>query len=179
MRKVSVLRLGHRYPRDARVSTHLSLVAWSFGADELLYTGDKDPELEAKIRSTVSSWGGDFRIIHIPSYREVVKRYRGNGYTVVHLTMYGVNINHVMDILMKREKHLVIVGGEKVPRDVYELADYNVAIGWLPHSEIAALAVYLDRIFMGNQLENRYCGRRSIVSMKHGKKVVECDDLNL
>ena len=39
-----------------------------------------------------------------------------------------------------------MVGAEKVPREIYELADYNVAVGSQPHSEISALAIVLDRI---------------------------------
>jgi tRNA (cytidine56-2'-O)-methyltransferase len=45
-----------------------------------------------------------------------------------------------------------VVGGPKVPAEVFDLADYNVAVGHQPHSEVAALAVFLDRLFQGDAL---------------------------
>ena len=40
--------------------------------------------------------------------------------------MYGEKINDVQNQLRKEEKMLVVVGAEKVPREIYELADYNI-----------------------------------------------------
>ena len=51
---------------------------------------------------------------------------------------------------------LVVVGAEKVPREIYELADYNVGVGSQPHSEISALAILLDRIQKGKQFEKNF-----------------------
>ena len=47
---------------------------------------------------------------------------------------------------------LVVVGAEKVPWDVYEQAEYNVGVTNQPHSEVASLAVFLDRLFEGEEL---------------------------
>jgi len=48
---------------------------------------------------------------------------------------------------MKRRKSLLlVVGGAKVPSEMYQLADLNVAVGHQPHSEVAALAVLLDHL---------------------------------
>ncbi|MCK7488956.1 MAG: hypothetical protein MZU79_00960 [Anaerotruncus sp.] len=41
---------------------------------------------------------------------------------------------------------MIVVGAEKVPPEIYQLADWNVAVGNQPHSEVAALAITLDRI---------------------------------
>ena len=38
------------------------------------------------------------------------------------------------------------MGSEKVPGDLYGLADVNVAVGNQPHSEVAALAVLLHAL---------------------------------
>jgi tRNA (cytidine56-2'-O)-methyltransferase len=65
--------------------------------------------------------------------------------TVVHLTMYGENLPNAIGQL-KSEKLMVVVGAEKVPPDLYRLADYNVAVTNQPHSEIAALSVFLDHV---------------------------------
>ncbi len=172
MRRASVLRLGHRVPRDERASTHLALAARALGAEELIYSGDRDPELEAKIRDVVGRWGGGFRITYTDRPLEILRRYSGQGYATVHLTMYGVGINDVMDSILRREKVLVIVGGEKVPRVYFEEADYNVAVGWQPHSEIAALAIFLDRYFQGREVDTVDPYPPTIVPMKRGKLVI-------
>ena len=41
---------------------------------------------------------------------------------------------------------LIIVGGEKVPVEYYKLARYNVSVTKFPHSEVAALAVFLEKL---------------------------------
>ena len=39
---------------------------------------------------------------------------------------------------------IIVVGGTKVSSEVYSLADYNISIGNQPHSEVAALAIFLE-----------------------------------
>ncbi|MEM5835232.1 MAG: hypothetical protein QXM11_01530, partial [Candidatus Aenigmatarchaeota archaeon] len=58
---VIVLRLSHRKNRDRRVTTHVILVARAFSAKKCFYTGDKDEELEKRIKKVVEKWGGDFQ----------------------------------------------------------------------------------------------------------------------
>jgi len=88
--------------------------------------------------------------------------------------MYGENIDSVTDKLKQEEQILIVVGAEKVPREVYDLADYNVAVGNQPHSEISALAVLLDRILQGRQfLKKHENAQKEIVPTKRGKKVLE------
>ena len=92
----------------------------------------------------------------------------------MHLTMYGMNLPDVINEIMA-DNLLIIVGAEKVPPDVYELADWNIAVGNQPHSEVAALAVTLDRI---NTLSGRDAlkeeftgGELNIVPKRRGKEV--------
>jgi len=68
--------------------------------------------------------------------------------------MYGEDLNSGIKRLKswKPEEVLVIVGAEKVPREIYSMVDLNVSVGNQPHSEVAALAVFLDRLFMGEEL---------------------------
>lgn len=68
---------------------------------------------------------------------------------------------------------MIIVGGKKVPSDVYYLSDYNVAIGNQPHSEVAALAVFLDRLFDGKETEIEFKGKIKILPQERGKKVIK------
>jgi tRNA (cytidine56-2'-O)-methyltransferase len=88
--------------------------------------------------------------------------------------MYGINIDDAVERMRKEDRLLVIIGAEKVPREAYDLADYNIAIGNQPHSEIAALAIFLDRMFRGKQMKKELAGGRlKIVPAKRGKQVSE------
>jgi tRNA (cytidine56-2'-O)-methyltransferase len=101
---------------------------------------------------------------------------------VVHLTMYGEQVQDVEDDI--REVHteeplLVVVGGEKVPFEVYDEADWNVGVTNQPHSEVAGLAVFLDRLHEGRELEREWeGGDRRVVPMETGKKVVDPEELD-
>jgi tRNA (cytidine56-2'-O)-methyltransferase len=86
--------------------------------------------------------------------------------------MYGQNINSVETKIRNEDKILIVVGAEKVPREIYELADYNVAVGNQPHSEISALGILLDRIHEGKQFELKFENpERVIIPQEQGKDV--------
>ncbi len=88
--------------------------------------------------------------------------------------MYGININDTIEKIKSSGKDkLIIIGGKKVPSGMYHLADYNMAIGNQPHSEVSALAVFLDRLFGGNELEKKFHGRSTIIPQEHGKRVLK------
>ena len=57
MRKVYVLRLGHRPKRDKRVTTHVALVARAFNANGFVLEGD-DSHVLAAVRGVLERWGG-------------------------------------------------------------------------------------------------------------------------
>ncbi len=135
---IEVLRLGHRISRDKRISTHVALVSRAFGASKIYYSGQKDKSMEESVNKIVKSFGGEFSINYVKNYLELFK-----GRKVVHLTMYGSDFREVKNI---DGDVLVVVGGEKVPPEVYELADYNVGVTNQPHSEVAALGVFLDHL---------------------------------
>jgi tRNA (cytidine56-2'-O)-methyltransferase len=134
---------------------------------------DANPEIRDTISKVNKMWGGDFKVEIIENWKDIIKIKRNDLFKIVHLTMYGENINTVQDQIRKEEKILIIVGAEKVPREVYDMADYNIAIGNQPHSEISALAILLDRILEGKQLQKKYIGgEREIIPTKKGKNVV-------
>lgn len=167
--KVSVLRLGHRFSRDKRISTHLGLVSRALGADELIMDVH-DPHVEDSINQVTDEWGGSFNIKTTTNYKRVIENFSGDS---VHLTMYGLNINEMKEAIDPSEDKLIVLGGQKVPAEVYDLVDYNIAIGNQPHSEVAALAVYLDRLYSGKELEWEFDGRKKIVPQESGKKLIE------
>ncbi|HQT44665.1 MAG TPA: tRNA (cytidine(56)-2'-O)-methyltransferase, partial [Candidatus Micrarchaeota archaeon] len=77
--------------------------------------------------------------------------------------------------LRKKNNLVVIVGSQKVPPNIYNLADANVSVTSQPHSEIAALAVFLDRYFEGRELGKKFDGKISIKPGIRGKSVVTCE----
>ena len=139
---IEVLRIGQRPVRDDRVTTHAALVARAFGAS-MIYMTEANPEIRQGIRAINETWGGRFEVEYVDGWRPVLHEKMRQGYTVVHLSMYGESINDVQDELRRRAadgaaKMLIVVGAKKVPREVYDAADYNVSVGGQPHSEIAA-----------------------------------------
>jgi len=163
---ITVLRLGHRPARDKRVTTHVALTARVFGADAVLIS-TRDPALERTVRNVVRRFGGSFRIETGVAWRGLLRNWKG---PKVHLTMYGLPIDDILPRI-PRDDLLVVVGAEKVPRDVYDLADFNVAVGNQPHSEVAALAVFLDRLLGGRSLQGEPTARIRIRPNPRGKSV--------
>lgn len=169
-RHVEVLRLGHRPGRDPRLSTHLALTARAFGA-EVLHLEPPDPALARRVGATTARFGGGFQVIGEPSWRGMLRAWSG---TSVHLTMYGEDLDDVLPkVLASPAPYLVVVGGPKVPKDVYELATFNVAVTHQPHSEVAALALTLDRLLGTPRLELRPGARLQVKPHPRGKAVVD------
>lgn len=171
---VFVLRIGHRVGRDPRISTHCGLVARAFGAEGIIYAGEKDRKMLDSLKKVCESWGGGFSTTYEKSWKKVLRDWKGK---VAHLTMYGLPVDSVAAEIRKKTESrdlLVVVGGEKVPWEVYEKADWNVSVTSQPHSEIAALALFLDRIFAGKELGKRFPGaQKEIVPQERGKKIAE------
>ncbi len=166
---ISVLRMGHRKGRDKRITTHVGLVARAFGADEILIT-TKDDAIEGTLDDVTERFGGGFRVRTGVRWRSTLKDWKG---TIVHLTMYGEHVDDVMDSIPKEKDLIIVVGSEKVPGDLYKMATFNVAVGNQPHSEVAALAVFLDKFMKGKGLKKDFGGKFVIKPSKRGKEVVE------
>jgi tRNA (cytidine56-2'-O)-methyltransferase len=149
----------------------VGLVARAFGAEEMLLCG-RDAHVEESLDDVAMRWGGDFRLTVDASWKGEMVRWKERGGGVVHLTMYGSNLPDVIDEIRRSKEIMVVVGAEKVPAEVYELADWNVAVGNQPHSEVAALAVFLDRLFQGEELVREFEGGLKIVPSPRGKEVL-------
>jgi len=178
MPAISVLRLGHRIARDKRITTHVALVARAYGADEIIITGERDEAVIQSVRKVVENWGGNFSARFEDSWKKVITSWRKRRGLVIHLTMYGINLPDIIDEIRERWNSgydlLVIVGGEKVPGEVFKLADYNVAVSNQPHSEVAALATFLDWLFKGLELKKEFPGAKlKIIPSSKEKKVIK------
>ena len=164
---IEVLRLGHRRKRDERLTTHVCLVARAFGAERVL-VGEEDKDLEKTIKDVVKRFGGKFDIQTGVSWRTYIRNFRG---TKVHLTMYGLPLKEVIPQIPKGDV-LVIVGSEKVPGEVYRMADFNIGVGNQPYSEAGALSVFLDRFTDGAWEDRPFQGGEiEVIPTAHGKGV--------
>ncbi len=169
---ITVLRLEHRVGRDKRMTTHCALTARALGADGMVYSGDHDSKMEENIESVAERWGGDFGVEHVKSWKTFLKNFDGKR---IYLSMYGLPVQNCIDDVKDYDENLcVIVGGEKVPGDIYNYIDTQIAVTNQPHSEVAALAVFLDRLHEGKELEYSFDGGSiEVVPKKTGKDVRE------
>ncbi len=176
--KVYVLRLGHRPARDKRITTHVGLVARAFGANGFVLADVCDEKVMGSLRGVLERWGGVMELACGVNGRRYVLDWKRMGGEVVHLTMYGLHVDDVIDeIRRSRRPKLIVVGAEKVPPFYYEAADYNVAIGNQPHSEVAALAIFLDRLYGGRELRIEFPGAKlRIIPSPRGKRVVGVEE---
>ena len=186
-REVVVLRYGHRPGRDDRMTTHVGLTARALGADRVIFPDNAGQSAET-VRDITGRFGGPFAVELREDQKAIVREFEG---VVVHLTMYGEQVQDVEgaireavaldepDVLGEASPPrdlLVVVGGEKVPWALYERADFNVGVTNQPHSEVAGLAVFLDRLFDGEELEREWADAdRRVVPEATGKTVVDAD----
>jgi tRNA (cytidine56-2'-O)-methyltransferase len=163
--------LGHRRIRDQRISSHCALVARAFGVNGITYSGDKDENLEKSIKKVVENWGGNFKIKYEKNWKKIIKKWKGK---TVHLTMYGLPILDVMNEIKRcKEDLLVLIGSQHVPGEVYHLSEWNIAVTNQPHSEVAALTIFLDRFFEGKELKKDFENKKiKIIPQEHGKKTI-------
>ena len=154
---------------------HIFLAARAFGAEHAVYSGQKDPNMEAQFKKIVTKWGGNFTVEYISDEIKQLKIWKQAGRELVHLTMYGLPVQEVIEEIQHspREK-VIIVGGAKVQRSIYRIADWNVAITSQPHSEISALSVFLHILLQGTELDKTYDNARfHIIPQAQGKKVIK------
>lgn len=170
--EILVFRLGHRLPRDERLTTHVFLVARAFGAKAGIYSGQKDAGLERSMTRVVNEWGGDFVLSYSSHWRQTLLQYVREGREVIHLTMYGLpHSERLEEIRSSQREKLIVVGGEKVPGELFKRADYNLSVTGQPHSEVAALAVFLSDFFEGRFVED-FGGRLQIKPSPDSKIVL-------
>jgi tRNA (cytidine56-2'-O)-methyltransferase len=173
--QVVILRLGHRIPRDFRITTHVCLTARAFGADGVILADVVDTTLEKTILELRKRFGGNFWIRMGEPWRQVVKEWKSRGGEIAHLTAYGIPLPEtIAAIRISPSPKLVVVGAEKVPGEIFEAATWNVAVTNQPISEVSALAIFLDRYFEGKQFSIEFENAElKIVPSARGKKVVD------
>ena len=176
-REIVILRWGHRPQRDVRLTTHVALSARALGASGFLLSDTFDEKIKETVEKVTGTWGGKFIFEMGIPWKTAVKDWKNKGGIVVHLTAYGENVqsSSVLEEIRSSGKDvLVLVGSQKVPRWFYssDISDFNVAVGNQPHSECAALAIFLDRFFEGKTLAKPFeNAKMTIIPQKRGKKI--------
>src|SRR2546426_7671897 len=167
--------MGHRLFRDSRVTTHVCLTARALGADQAIIANNRDKELESTIREVSDRFGGRFNVETGANWKQVIQDWRESDGQVVHLTVYGLPLSDVIDQIRDLNKDLlVVVGSEKMPGEMFKLADWNVSITSQPMSEVGALAIFLDWYHSHKEFELDFPGpEMQIVPSKEGKIVKE------
>lgn len=174
---IVILRIGHRPQRDKRVTTHVALTARAFGASGILINS-KDPYIVKNIESVVERFGGPFFIRDNINAFEEIKKYKNMGWKICHLSMYGICYSSVINDIKKEKNIILIVGAEKVSGEYYNISDWNIGVGNQPHSEIAAIAIFLDRYFLPNtdRLVSKFNSPKlTIIPSNRGKFVKKID----
>ena len=176
MTKVVVLRWGHRL-RDERLTSHVLLTARAFGCSGIIVSEVNDLDILETMTKIVRDWGGPLTVEMGVSWRKVVTDWRKKGGITVHLTVYGENIQEgdVLNRIRSAKKDiLILVGSQKVPSEFMQpqVSDYNVSIGNQPHSEVSALAVFLDRLYQGKELQKQFYESKLKVLPNPRRKIV-------
>jgi len=172
--KVNILKLDHRPERDKRITTHCALVSRTFGANEFYYSGIEDKNLKDGVAKIVKKWGGSFKVTYLSSPVMFVRNFKKEKDSIViHLTMYGEQVVKIIPLIKQNKNILFIVGGPKVPKVYYDLADYNVSVTNQPHSEVAALAISLYLLYPERLEEDNFEGSDiQIIPNERGKNVI-------
>jgi tRNA (cytidine56-2'-O)-methyltransferase len=175
--RIEVLRLGHRPERDKRVTTHVCLTARALGA-AAVHIAETDAAVVKSVSGVAQRFGGVFSVDSGNGWKTPIKAWKKAGGQVVHLTMYGLPMSQsVAAIRADGRDVLLVIGAEKVPGDLYEMADHNVAVGNQPHSEVAALALLMDRLRDGAWEADEFSGGSlRVVPTAHGKRVEGDED---
>lgn len=176
--EIEVLRLGHRLGRDPRITTHLALVSRAMGASNFVLAGDEDEKLFSNIHSVNERFGHGLSCRYEKSpmrmLREIANSDEESKPIIIHLTMYGEPFKEVIPNIPKDKPVVVVVGGAKVPGELFKVSDFNIAVGNQPHSEVAALALFLDSWTDGEGFNREFSEPQLVISpSKSGKDVKE------
>jgi len=129
--RIFILRIGHRVFRDSRVTTHVCLTARALGADGVIIADREDKVVESTIRDVTNRFGGPFEVESGKPWKHAVRDWRAMGGRIVHLTAYGLPLPKKLSEIHDADADLlVIVGSEKMPGEIFKIADWNISVKW-------------------------------------------------
>jgi tRNA (cytidine56-2'-O)-methyltransferase len=171
--RIVILRIGHRVFRDSRVTTHVCLTARALGADGVIIADREDKVVESTIRDVTSRFGGPFQVQSGIPWKRAVRDWKAAGGRIVHLTAYGLPLPKVLPEFQNMTYDMmIVVGSEKMPGEVFKIADWNVSVTSQPMSEVAALAIFLDWFKLHREFDHEFSEAQiRIVPSKNGKEI--------
>src|SRR3989442_13853440 len=92
MARLVVLRIGHRFFRDSRVTTHVCLTARGLGGDGVIIADREDKTVEASIREVGKRFGGKFSIESGRPWGKTHRDWKDPEGEVGNLTAYGLRL---------------------------------------------------------------------------------------
>jgi tRNA (cytidine56-2'-O)-methyltransferase len=145
-----------------------------------MYLASKDKGIVQSIADVQDRFGGSFFVTDDVRWKACIREWKAVGGIVVHLTMFGLNLpDHGAEVSRSPEKMLIVIGAEKVPGEVYELADYNIAVSNQPHSEISSLAIFLYYLYGDSGLTREFANAHlRIIPSARGKQVIAATDIS-
>ena len=143
------------------------------GADGVIIADQEDKVVESTIRDVTNRFGGPFDVQSGKPWKQAVREWRAIGGRIVHLTAYGLPLPKMLpEILDAEEDVLVVVGSEKMPGEIFKVADWNVSVTNQPMSEVAALAIFLDWFKQHREFEHEFSKAQvQIVPSRSGKEI--------
>ena len=129
--------------------------------------------MESTIRDVTNRFGGPFEVQSGKPWKQALRDWRTRGGRVVHLTAYGLPLPKMLPEIQDTDKDLlVVVGSEKMPGEIFKLADWNVSVTNQPMSEVAALAIFLDWFKEHREFEHEFSKAQvQIVPSRSGKEI--------
>jgi tRNA (cytidine56-2'-O)-methyltransferase len=170
--RIFILRIGHRVFRDSRVTTHVCLTARALGANGVIIADQEDKVVESTIRDVTDRFGGPFEVQSGKPWKQAIRDWRAAGGRIVHLTAYGLPLPKMLSEIQEINRDLlVIVGSEKMPGEIFKIADWNVSVTNQPMSEVAALAIFLDWFRQHQEFDHEFLKAQvKIAPSKNRKK---------
>ncbi|MFH0969875.1 MAG: tRNA (cytidine(56)-2'-O)-methyltransferase [Candidatus Diapherotrites archaeon] len=131
-----------------------------------------DHHIAQTVEKINQTFGGKFKIEFYKNPWKTLQQFKEKGYHIIHLTMYGKQPGDAIKQIQKLEKIVIMIGADKVPGTAYQEADYNISITRQPHSEVAALSVFLHYLWVGKEEEFVFKGgKKTIIPSARGKNV--------
>jgi len=171
--RIFILRIGHRVFRDSRVTTHVCLTARALGADGVIIADQEDKVVESTIRDVTNRFGGPFEVQSGKPWKQAIRDWRTAGGRIVHLTAYGLPLPKILPEIREADMDLlIVVGSEKMPGEIFKLADWNISVTNQPMSEVGALAIFLDWFKQHREFDHEFSKAQvQIVPSRDGKEI--------
>ena len=102
--------------------------------------------------------------------REIANSDQESKPIIIHLTMYGEPFKEVIPNIPKDKPVVVVVGGAKVPGELFKVT-ISISLSVIHPIEVAALALFLDSWTDGEGFNREFSEPQLVISLNLGKDV--------